>query len=100
MRVIHAVRELNGSRAEPIRLIALHTEPELHATWALSADESHSLGSPTFVDPVDGGRKGRYLDYGALGSARSHRPGPTRPGSAGGSWPSTWSSPSSATGSG
>ncbi len=69
MRVIHAVRELNGSREEPIRLIALYTEPERHATWVLAADESYSLGSPTFVDPEDGGRKGRYLDYAALGRA-------------------------------
>ena len=31
MRVIHAVRELNAQRDEPIRVIALHTEPERHA---------------------------------------------------------------------
>ena len=42
MRVIHAVRELNAERDEPIRLIALYTEPERHAMFVRQADEAAS----------------------------------------------------------
>jgi acetyl/propionyl-CoA carboxylase alpha subunit/acetyl-CoA carboxylase carboxyltransferase component len=54
MRVIHAVRELNGERAEPIRLIALYTEAEREAMFVRHADEAVALGS------------GGYLDLGGL----------------------------------
>ena len=53
MRVIHAVRELNVHRAEPIRVIALYTEPERDAMFVRHADEAVAL---------DGG----YLDHEAL----------------------------------
>jgi acetyl/propionyl-CoA carboxylase alpha subunit/acetyl-CoA carboxylase carboxyltransferase component len=53
MRVIHAVRELNDQRPEPIRLIALHTEAERDAMFVRHADEAVAL---------DGG----YLDHDAL----------------------------------
>jgi acetyl/propionyl-CoA carboxylase alpha subunit/acetyl-CoA carboxylase carboxyltransferase component len=53
MRVIHAVRELNAQRPEPIRIIALHTEPERDAMFVRHADEAVAL---------DGG----YLDHEAL----------------------------------
>ena len=66
MRLIHAVRELNEERSEQIRLIALFTEPDRNAMFVRRADEAFGLGSASFVDPVDGGRKNRYLDYTAL----------------------------------
>jgi acetyl/propionyl-CoA carboxylase alpha subunit/acetyl-CoA carboxylase carboxyltransferase component len=66
MRLIHAVRELNEGRAEPIRLIALCTEPERSAMFVRHADEAFDLGSATFVDDADGGQKSRYLDYATL----------------------------------
>jgi acetyl/propionyl-CoA carboxylase alpha subunit/acetyl-CoA carboxylase carboxyltransferase component len=53
MRLIHAVRELNAQRADPIRLIALHTESERDAMFVRHADEAVAL---------DGG----YLDHDAL----------------------------------
>ena len=53
MRVIHAVRELNAQRSEPIRIIALYTEPERYAMFVRNADEAVALG-------------GSYLDHGAL----------------------------------
>ena len=40
MRVIHAVRELNAQRDEPIRVIALYTEPERDAMFVRHADEA------------------------------------------------------------
>jgi acetyl/propionyl-CoA carboxylase alpha subunit/acetyl-CoA carboxylase carboxyltransferase component len=43
VRVIHAVRELNHRRAEPIRLIALHTEAERDALFVRHADEAVCL---------------------------------------------------------
>jgi acetyl/propionyl-CoA carboxylase alpha subunit/acetyl-CoA carboxylase carboxyltransferase component len=66
MRVIHAVRELNEVRSAQIRLIALYTEPERNAMFVRYADEAFDLGPASFVDPADGGRKNRYLDYAAL----------------------------------
>ena len=47
MRAIHAVRELNEERADPIRVIALYTEPERHALFVRQADEAHCLGPAT-----------------------------------------------------
>ncbi|HET8975723.1 MAG TPA: carboxyl transferase domain-containing protein [Solirubrobacterales bacterium] len=66
MRLIHAVRELNEGRPEPIRLIALYTEPERNAMFVRHADEAFGLGSASFVDSADGSQKNRYLDYAAL----------------------------------
>src|SRR5512147_501547 len=67
MRVIHAVRELNEvGGQEPIRLIALYTEPERNAMFVRHADEAFGLGSASFVDSADGSQKNRYLDYAAL----------------------------------
>src|SRR4051812_5712064 len=57
MRAIHAVRELNEERDEPIRVIALYTETERHALFVRQADERHCLG-PAMVDG-----KSAYLDY-------------------------------------
>ncbi|HEY7076345.1 MAG TPA: biotin carboxylase N-terminal domain-containing protein, partial [Solirubrobacteraceae bacterium] len=65
MRLIHAVRELNESRAEPITLIALYTEPERHAMFVRHADEAYCIGPATTVG-ADGRRLNGYLDYAAL----------------------------------
>jgi acetyl/propionyl-CoA carboxylase alpha subunit/acetyl-CoA carboxylase carboxyltransferase component len=43
MRVIHAVRELNQQRSEPIRVIALYTELERDAMFVRHADEAFAL---------------------------------------------------------
>jgi acetyl/propionyl-CoA carboxylase alpha subunit/acetyl-CoA carboxylase carboxyltransferase component len=62
MRLIHAVRELNDERDQPIRLIAFYTEGERDAMFVRYADEAVSLG------PGVGGdrRQSGYLDYAAL----------------------------------
>ena len=65
MRVIHAVRELNEEREEPIHLIALYTEPEGQAMFVRRADEGYCLGPATYT-AADGSRRAGYLDYGAL----------------------------------
>jgi biotin carboxylase len=65
MRAISAVRELNEERPDPIRIIALHTEPERHAPFVREADERHCLGPATVTDG-DGRRRSGYLDYAAL----------------------------------
>ena len=57
MRAIHAVRELNEERDDPIRVIALYTETERHALFVRQADEQYCLG-PALVDG-----KSAYLDY-------------------------------------
>ncbi|HEX2737758.1 MAG TPA: biotin carboxylase N-terminal domain-containing protein, partial [Acidimicrobiia bacterium] len=64
MRLVHAVRELNDGRDEPLVVIALYTEPERHAMFVREADEAVCIGPATFVD--DGHRKNGYLDYAAL----------------------------------
>ncbi|MGH2969078.1 MAG: biotin carboxylase N-terminal domain-containing protein, partial [Solirubrobacteraceae bacterium] len=62
MRAIHAVRELNEERENPIRVIALHTEQERHALFVRQADERHCLG-PATVTGADGQPSSAYLDY-------------------------------------
>src|SRR5215208_3709177 len=62
MRAIHAVREMNEERDEPIRVIALHTEEERHALFVRQADQRHCLG-PAMVDGADGAQISAYLDY-------------------------------------
>src|SRR3954447_11885259 len=61
MRAIHAVRELNEERDDPIRVIALYTEPERHALFVRQADEAHCLGPATVPD--GDGLRSAYLDY-------------------------------------
>ena len=65
MRVIHAVRELNEQRSEPIKLIALFTESDRNAMFVREADEALCLG-PSLVDDGHGGRRSGYLDQDAL----------------------------------
>ena len=84
MRVIHAVRELNAQRAEPIRVIALYTEAERDAMFVRHADEAGSALTRRLPRP-----RRRW-------SARCARRAPTPPGSGGASSPSTPSSPSCA----
>ena len=63
MRLIHAVRELNAEREEdPIRVIALYTEPERSAMFVRHADEAYGLG-PTSTTDENGKRVGAYLNY-------------------------------------
>ena len=58
MRLIHAVRELNAERPDdPIKVIALHTEPERSAMFVRHADEAYNLGPTATVD-ADGKRTG------------------------------------------
>ncbi len=57
MRAIRAVRELDWEREEPIRVIALYTEPERHALFVRQADERACIGP---ASPCG------YLDYEAL----------------------------------
>ena len=45
MRVIHAVRELNAQREQPIRLIALHSASERHAMFVRNTDEAVELAT-------------------------------------------------------
>ena len=65
MRAIRAVRELNWERAEPITVIALHTDPERHALFVRQADEHYCLG-PATRGKEEGEGPGGYLDYAAL----------------------------------
>ena len=65
MRLIHAVRELNGARERPIVTIALYTDPEHDAMFVREADEAHRLGPATTVD-AEGRRRSGYLDHAAL----------------------------------
>jgi acetyl/propionyl-CoA carboxylase alpha subunit/acetyl-CoA carboxylase carboxyltransferase component len=55
MRAINAVRELNDSRDDPIRVIALYSEPERHALFVRQADERYCIGPAS-----------AYLDYETL----------------------------------
>ncbi|MGP0053748.1 MAG: carboxyl transferase domain-containing protein [Solirubrobacteraceae bacterium] len=65
MRLIHAVRELNAQRDEPITLIALFTESERDAMFVRQADEAFCVG-PSEVDDGIGGSRSGYLDMTAL----------------------------------
>ncbi len=64
MRLVHAVRELNDGRDEPLVVIVLYTEPERHAMFVREADEAVCIGPATFVE--DGRSKNGYLDFAAL----------------------------------
>ena len=58
MRVIHAVRELNAGRREPIHVIALATPAERQAMFARHADEVVTLQSQARVGYLDRFRGG------------------------------------------
>ena len=84
MRFISAVREFNRENGTALRTIALFTEPDRRAMFVREADEAYDLGSAHFVDPQDGNRKCRYLDYPGLERAFA-TPAPRRRGRAGAS---------------
>jgi acetyl/propionyl-CoA carboxylase alpha subunit/acetyl-CoA carboxylase carboxyltransferase component len=71
MRLLAAVSELNRERDadKQITVIALYTDTDASSWFVRQADEAVYLGSATFVDPVDGHRKVRYLDEDALMAA-------------------------------
>jgi biotin carboxylase len=68
-----AVRELHHERTDPIRIIALHTDPDRHALFVRQADEPFNLGPAT----AQGGPAG-YLDYTALERALTETRGMRR----------------------
>jgi acetyl/propionyl-CoA carboxylase alpha subunit/acetyl-CoA carboxylase carboxyltransferase component len=61
MRLIRAVRELNAEHGHGIRVVALHTEDERHATFVRAADDAVVLR--------DTGKGIPYLDHEELGRA-------------------------------
>ena len=65
MRLIHAVRELNCQRAEPMTLIALYTAAERDAMFVREADEAVCLG-PGIADVPGAAHPEPYLDYARL----------------------------------
>ena len=67
VRALTAVAELNQAGDQPpIRTIVLYTDSDADAWFVRQADEAVPLGTATFVDPVDGTRKSRYLDVAAV----------------------------------
>ncbi|MFW5739611.1 MAG: biotin carboxylase N-terminal domain-containing protein, partial [Myxococcota bacterium] len=66
VRLQHAVRELRAETGVELATIALYTEPDAHSMFVREADDRYLLGPATFVDPGDGQRKSKYLDYEAL----------------------------------
>ena len=67
VRALTAVAELNQAGDQPpIRTVVLYTDPDADAWYVREADEAVSLGTATYVDPVDGTRRSRYLDEAAV----------------------------------
>ena len=81
MRLIHAVRELNEQRRDPIVLIALFTDVERHAMFVREADEAVCLG------PARAARTAATTSITARSRRRWSPPARTPRGSAGASWP-------------
>ncbi len=71
MRLLTAVAELNRELVDPIRTVALYTDPDATAWFVQEADEAVCLGPATYLDPGDGHRKARYLDEAAVVRALS-----------------------------
>ncbi|HEY3355540.1 MAG TPA: carboxyl transferase domain-containing protein [Polyangia bacterium] len=75
MRLLRAVREWNRMRADDLRAIALHTDPDRDALYVREADAAFNLGPAMFLDEHDRDedgrpqRKSRYLDYDRLREA-------------------------------
>ncbi len=68
MRLLNAVDEIRRAGGPEYRTIALFTEPDRHAWFVRSADESICLGLPSASGP-DGRLISAYLDYPRLESA-------------------------------
>src|SRR5689334_13848881 len=68
MRLLTAVAELNredrslGGDRPRITTVAFYTDPDAEAWFVQEADEAVHLGSATYLDPMDGHRKSRYLE--------------------------------------
>src|SRR6201994_1231938 len=100
MRLINAVREWNAEGRPALRVIAVYTAADRHATFVREADEGVLIGPPPSDTGGDAAFAGRtYLDYAELERAlRACRGDAGWPG-----WGSSRrrpSSPSCATGSG
>jgi len=75
MRLLTAVAELNredrslGGDRQRITTVAFYTDPDVDAWFVQEADEAVHLGAATYLDPMDGHRKSRYLDEVAVVAA-------------------------------
>jgi acetyl/propionyl-CoA carboxylase alpha subunit/acetyl-CoA carboxylase carboxyltransferase component len=63
VRLINAVREWNAEGRPPLRVIAVYTAADRHATFVREADEAVLIGS---ADPADAFAGSPYLDYAEL----------------------------------
>ena len=63
MRLINAVREWNAEGRPGLRVIAVYTAPDRHATFVREADEAVLIGP---ADADDGFSASPYLDYAEL----------------------------------
>jgi len=66
MRFIHAVREYNLEHRTGIRVLALFSEPTVHARFVREPTSAVGLGPSTYMTKADGLRRPIYLDYTAL----------------------------------
>ena len=68
MRLLTAVAELNredrslGGDRPRITTVVFYTDPDADAWFVQEADEAVHLGAATYLDPMDGHRKSRYLE--------------------------------------
>src|ERR1700684_4236620 len=63
MRLINAVREWNAEGRPPLRVIAVYTAADRHATFVREADEAVLIGP---ADPGEALAATPYLDYAEL----------------------------------
>ena len=63
MRLINAVREWNAEGRPGLRVIAVYSAPDRHATFVREADEAVLIGP---ADAGDGFSASPYLDYAEL----------------------------------
>ena len=63
MRLINAVREWNAEGRPPLRVIAVYTAADRHATFVREADEAVLIGP---ADPGEAFAASPYLDYAEL----------------------------------
>jgi biotin carboxylase len=62
IRLMRAIRELNGEQHLNLSTVALFTEPDRQTIFVREADDALCIGPATFVDHRDGQRKSSYLD--------------------------------------
>lgn len=68
MRFIIAAREHSAERGEPLRSIALFTDPDRRAMFTREADEAYALG-PAIYTTEEGHRRSSYLDFARIEQA-------------------------------